>query len=91
MIGHSIPEYVFIRVSITILRLIAPLSIIYLAGCYYTQQWILSPWLSAYAAVEATFYLLIYLPRSMFMQKVRQHHMSWSYQLRDAYGEIDIH
>ena len=87
MIGHSIPEYIFIRISIVCLRLIAPLSIIYLIACYYRREWILSSWLAVYAFVEAVFYLFVYLPRSRFMQKVRHHHMPQNPFFSETQGE----
>lgn len=77
MIGHSAAEYVFIRISIFGLRAIAPLSISYVA--FYLAKWyqgdrLESPALTAlavYTALEAGFYLFVYLPRSKRLQKVR--------------------
>lgn len=70
MIGHSLPEYIFIRISIWGLRLIAPLSIIHVALSWYQGFWLISPWIGYYALVEAAFFLLVYLPRSIHLQKV---------------------
>ena len=70
MIGHSWPEYVLIRIAILNLRLIAPLSIIYLATSYYTSAFLWSPFLGAYALLEAAFFLFVYLPRSFYLQQV---------------------
>ncbi|CAL1694590.1 unnamed protein product [Somion occarium] len=84
MIGHSVPEYIFIRICITGLRLIAPLSILYLIACLYTNTWILSPWIAAYAFVEAAFYLLVYLPRSWYLQKAAVHPPRLSEEERKA-------
>ena len=70
MIGNSWPEYVIIRISIIGLRLIAPLSIIYLAASYNAAAFLWSPFLGAYALVEAAFYLFVYLPRSFHLQQV---------------------
>jgi hypothetical protein len=70
MIGHSWPEYVFIRIAILALRLIAPLSIIYLAACYHAAAFLWSPVLGVYALVEAAFFLFVYLPRSFYLQQV---------------------
>jgi len=70
MIGNSWPEYAFIRISILALRLIAPLSIIYLAASYHAAAFLWSPFLGAYALVEAAFYLFVYLPRSFYLQHV---------------------
>ncbi|KAI0351556.1 alpha/beta-hydrolase [Trametes cingulata] len=58
MIGDSLPEYVFIRLSILGLRLIAPLSILYVGYSWYHHQFLYSKWLGAYAVAEAAFYLL---------------------------------
>ncbi len=71
MIGDSWPEYVLIRISILALRLIAPLSIFYLAASYHASAFLWSPFLGAYALVEAAFYLFVYLPRSYYLQQVR--------------------
>jgi hypothetical protein len=70
MIGNSWPEYVFIRFSIIALRLIAPLSIIYLAASYHAAAFLWSPFLGAYVLLEAAFYLFVYLPRSFYLQQV---------------------
>jgi hypothetical protein len=70
MIGNSWPEYVFIRFSIIALRLIAPLSIIYLVASYHAAAFLWSPFLGAYALLEAAFYLFVYLPRSFYLQQV---------------------
>ena len=73
MIGHSWPTYVFIRLSILAFRLIAPLSIIYLAASYHASAFLLSPFLGVYAIIEAAFFLLVYFPRSFRLQRVRSH------------------
>jgi hypothetical protein len=70
MIGHSVPEYIFIRFSIACLRLVAPLSIAYVAASWYRGQWIYSALLGYYATLEAVFYLFVYLPRTYYMQQV---------------------
>lgn len=71
MIGRSLPEYVFIRLAILGLRLIAPLSVAYLTASWYHGRALLSPWLVTYAAAEAVFYLLVVTPRRRVLQKVR--------------------
>ena len=71
MIGHSLAEYVFIRLSILGLRLIAPLSITYLAVSWYHGNTLLLPGVAIYAAAEASFYLLVVIPRRRVLQKVR--------------------
>lgn len=73
MIGQSWPAYVFIRIAILAFRLIAPLSIIYLAASYHVNAFLWSPFLGVYAIIEAAFYLLVYLPRSFYLQRVRSH------------------
>ena len=70
MIGQTGPEYVFIRIAIFALRLIAPLSIIYLAVSYRAAAFLWSPFLGVYAVVEAVFLLFVYLPRSFYLQQV---------------------
>ena len=70
MIGHSLPELVFIRICIFGLRLIAPLSIAYVVASWWRGAWIVSRWLGYYAVVEAVFYLFVYVPRSRHLQKV---------------------
>lgn len=70
MIGHSLPELVFIRTCILGLRLIAPLSIAHVAASLWRGHWIVSRWLGYYAIVEAVFYLCVYMPRSRHLQKV---------------------
>ena len=70
MIGHSWSEYVFIRLSIFALRSIAPLSILYSCFSLYYGRLLYSRWLGAYAAAEAAFYLLVFIPRTRFLQKV---------------------
>jgi hypothetical protein len=74
MIGTSVPELVFIYVTITCLRAIAPLSIIYVL--YYA---IFQPPLTGllvlhvYACCEAAFYLFVYFPRKLYLQSPAYH------------------
>ena len=82
MISDTYPNYIFIRICISLLQLIAPLStgyIIFLAICkIYNGQTFLCffkpTWLQAglfvYALLEAGFYLGVYLPRRRRMQAV---------------------
>ena len=84
MIGHSLPEYVFIRLSILGLRLIAPLSIAYVAISWYLHRWIYSKWLGYYALVESIFYLCVYLPRSRLMQQVSSQYVGVARPVRSA-------
>lgn len=84
MIGHSIPEYIFIRISIFLLRSVAPLSIAELAGSLYAGEWLFSRWLGYYAVAETAFYALVYLPRTWYMQKAAVHPTQLSREEREA-------
>ncbi|KAJ3846575.1 hypothetical protein EV368DRAFT_88799 [Lentinula lateritia] len=66
MLGQSLPEYIFILASISLLRLVAPLSFLYLACCLYTTPHLL---LFPLALLEASFYLFVYIPRKSALQK----------------------
>ncbi|KZP07992.1 hypothetical protein FIBSPDRAFT_922742 [Athelia psychrophila] len=70
MIGKTLHEYIGIRLAITAIRLVAPLSLLYIALSLAQRRVLVSPWLAAYAALEASFYLLVYLPRDHYLQKV---------------------
>lgn len=71
MIGQTWPEYVFIRLSISALRLVAPLSIVYLAASWSVGTFIWSPVFGVYALIETLFFFLVYLPRHFHLQRVR--------------------
>lgn len=71
MIGKSWPNYIGIRLSITGLILVAPASIVYIAASALRGNFLISPWIGIVAVSEAAFYLLVYLPRRKFLQKVR--------------------
>jgi hypothetical protein len=75
MIGRTWSEYVFIRLSIFGLRLVAPLSITYLAASWSAGTFLWSPIVGAYALIEAPFFLLVYLPRQRRLQRVRIAHV----------------
>src|SRR6266404_1157999 len=75
MIGQTRLEYIFIRLSILVLRLIAPLSIVYLAASWSAGIFLWSPLFGVYALIEALFYLLVYLPRHSLLQRVRISHV----------------
>jgi hypothetical protein len=79
MIGQSWPEHVFIRISILALRLIAPLSIVYLAASYYHGTFLWSPILGIYTLIEAAFFSFVYLPRRFSMQRVRYPQVPFNY------------
>ena len=70
MIGTTLVEFIFIRIAITLLRLVAPLSLIYLAAEYWrgTLDFLYPPTL--YALLEVSFFVLVYLPRRSRLQKV---------------------
>lgn len=70
MIGNSIPEYIFIRVCILCLRLVAPLGITYTFASWHAGRFLFSRWIGFYAIAEASFYLFVYLPRSRWLQQV---------------------
>lgn len=74
MIGTSFYEYVFIRASIFILRSITPACICYTAA-YLIRPFHFpgAPFLFAYTAIETGFYLLIYLPRTLYLQSAAKH------------------
>ncbi|KAH7909220.1 hypothetical protein BJ138DRAFT_992178, partial [Hygrophoropsis aurantiaca] len=77
MIGQSIPEYIFIRISILGLRLVAPASLIYM-GCRlalypWNSQIPTISWIDALAFSESLFYTLVYLPRRRSFQKAAVH------------------
>lgn len=74
MIGTSTLEYVFIRASIACLRAITPLSILYCGFCVvYPPRSTFPRVLAAWAAVETTFYSLVYLPRRRYLQRPARH------------------
>jgi hypothetical protein len=70
MIGNSLVNYITIRVSITLLRLIAPTSIVYLTLSFFRPKYFVVP-IGVVAVAEASFYLLVYLPRRRRLQVVR--------------------
>ncbi|WZH42156.1 uncharacterized protein QYS62_003146 [Fusarium acuminatum] len=74
MIGISGWDYVFIRTCIFLLHLIAPLSVIYsLVRCLIHLPFHIPHMLEAWLALEAVFYLLVYLPRKNYLQTVVTH------------------
>jgi hypothetical protein len=75
MIGNSLSEYLFIRTSITTLRLVAPASILYLAVSAWNAAFPVSPLLGVVALAEAGFFLGFYLPRKIRLQAVRVVHL----------------
>ncbi|KAF3928119.1 hypothetical protein AA313_de0203831 [Arthrobotrys entomopaga] len=76
MIGTSFIELVAIRTSITLLRGITPLSIIYTLSIPFLPSDFLTPTvklLSLYPISESVFYFLVYLPRKHFLQAAAEH------------------
>ncbi|KAF8550891.1 hypothetical protein OG21DRAFT_1418930 [Imleria badia] len=81
MIGKSIPEYIFITTTITALRLIAPLSALYVAWtllvpapAHLDPKWtLLYSCFLIYASLEAAFFVCVYLPRRYHLQKAANH------------------
>jgi len=70
MIGTTLVELVGIRISIALLRLVAPLSFIYLAAEYWRGTLDFASPLALYALLELAFFALIYFPRKGRLQKV---------------------
>jgi hypothetical protein len=70
MIGKGVTDYILIRTAISGFRLILPISLIYLAVSFHRNKFPVSTWFGLYAILEAAFYLLVYLPRSCYIQKV---------------------
>jgi hypothetical protein len=74
MIGTSLPEYIFIRASILVVRAITPLSIFYCAfSIADPPSSAAGKCLLTYCAVEAGFWLLVYVPRSRALQASAHH------------------
>ncbi|KAF2650922.1 hypothetical protein K491DRAFT_607956 [Lophiostoma macrostomum CBS 122681] len=73
MIGTSIWNYIFIRACISFLHWIAPLSILWcLVSQFYSPfraHWVVQTW----ATLEAAFYLLVYYPRKLYLQRAASH------------------
>ncbi|KAF4447316.1 hypothetical protein F53441_9140 [Fusarium austroafricanum] len=74
MAGTSLWDYIFIRASIFLLHLIAPLSVAYslvslLARLPFQLPRVLQAWL----ALEALFYLAVYLPLNKYLQRATKH------------------
>ncbi|KZP29192.1 hypothetical protein FIBSPDRAFT_1039157, partial [Athelia psychrophila] len=84
MIGKTLYEYIGIRLAITAIRLVAPLSLLYIALSLAQRRVLVSPWLAAYAALEASFYLLVYLPRDHYLQKPAAHPPPIDFAARQA-------
>ncbi|KAJ6257760.1 hypothetical protein Dda_7549 [Drechslerella dactyloides] len=76
MIGTSFLDLIAIRTSITLLRAITPLSILYTLSLPFLPSSLFTPTarlLSLYPICESAFYLLVYLPRKRHLQAAAQH------------------
>jgi len=69
MIEDGVVSLIFIRFVIVAVRAVAPLCAAYLALAYTYHEWASLP-LIAYALLELSFYLFVYLPRSHQLQEV---------------------
>ncbi|CAA7271159.1 unnamed protein product [Cyclocybe aegerita] len=65
-------NYVFLRTAIAALRLVAPASLAYLAACAVKPALLYWP-IACFAVAEASFYLLVYLPRRLRLQSPPSH------------------
>lgn len=70
MIGTTLVEFVFIRITIVLLRLVAPFSLIYLAEESWRGTFSFASPFIIYALLEFGFFALVYLPRERLLQKV---------------------
>ncbi|RKK72724.1 hypothetical protein BFJ71_g17481 [Fusarium oxysporum] len=67
-------DYIFIRASIFLLHLIAPLSVAYsLVSLLARLPFQLPRALQAWLALEALFYLAVYLPLNKYLQRAAKH------------------
>ena len=74
MVGTSVWDYIFIRTCILCLHLVAPLSILYsLASPFVRLSFHIPRALKAWLALEAVFYLVVYLPRKAYLQTAAVH------------------
>ncbi|KAF5974756.1 hypothetical protein FBULB1_7627 [Fusarium bulbicola] len=74
MAGTSLWDYIFMRTSIFVLHLIAPLSIVVsLALSLVTLPFQIPSPLKAWFILEALFYIFIYLPLNSHLQKPANH------------------
>ena len=75
MLGTSTAELVFIRICIFGLRAITPIALSYVAVVFIVRPSLpRAPLpLEIYVLLEAGFYLLVYLPRSIYLQREATH------------------
>ncbi|KAF1817174.1 hypothetical protein P152DRAFT_453772 [Eremomyces bilateralis CBS 781.70] len=76
-IWHKLPssaQHVLVRTSILALRAITPLSILYCSySFYHFPQGPALQSLASYAFLETAFYLFVYLPFSIYLQRAARH------------------
>ena len=70
MIGTTLVEFVFIRISITLLRIVPLLSAVYPVAEYWRGTLNFASPLTLCALLEPAFFALVYLPRRRHLQKV---------------------
>ncbi|ORY03757.1 hypothetical protein BCR34DRAFT_492158 [Clohesyomyces aquaticus] len=86
MIGTSVPEYIFIRLSIWGVRAVTPLSVFYVSlSIADPPVSALRKALLAWAVVETSFFVLVYFPRKRSLQSPARHPQSLD---RDARQEL---
>jgi hypothetical protein len=74
MIGTSFHDYVFIRLCVTVLHWIAPLSILNcIISFIYPAPFHVSRMLQVWTILETTFYLFVYHPRRLYLQRAATH------------------
>ncbi|KAH6880396.1 hypothetical protein B0T10DRAFT_463956 [Thelonectria olida] len=74
MVGTSVWGYVFVRTSIFLLHLAAPLSVVYSLASWLVHLPFRIPLaLEIWLAFETAFYLFVYLPRKAYLQTVTTH------------------
>lgn len=77
MIGTSAWDSVFIHICIFVLHMIAPICVLYMTGrLLFCYPFAIPRLLEAWLAIEAAFYLAIYLPRRAYLQSPTQHPVS---------------
>ena len=75
MIGTSTREYLFIQACIYFLHYVAPLSAIYclIVLALRPSAYRIPAWLEVWAVAEASFLLLLYVPRKVWLQRAALH------------------
>lgn len=74
MASTTLWDYIFIRTSIFLLHLIAPLSILYSLGAAVIRFPVYIPRiLEIWLALEAAFYLVVYIPLNHYLQRAATH------------------